>query len=56
MVIAIADVPSGTFRARREEHEYTDGMQAKAEVRVRSQRIIMALLPGLRELFGTGND
>lgn len=48
VVVATAALPAPTFRARGKEHPYHDGMQGTAEVRVRSERILLALIPGLR--------
>ena len=43
-------LPSPTFAADGRTYHYHDGMQGIADVRVRSERIIVALIPGLRDL------
>lgn len=50
VVVVHALLNGPTFHARNEQHPYHDGMQGKAEVRVRSERILVALVPGLRAL------
>lgn len=44
-------LPSPTFEADGRVYSYHDGMQGLAEVRVRSQPIILALIPGLRDVL-----
>ena len=50
-VIVQAQVPARTFYAEGRWHTYHDGMHGTAEVRVRSQRIVFALVPGLKAVF-----
>ena len=50
VVVVTARLESPTFRARGASHAYRDGMQGTAEVKVRSERILVALLPALRAL------
>jgi membrane fusion protein (multidrug efflux system) len=50
VVLVRARLPSRTFVADNIEYEYHDGMQGMAEVRVRSQRVLMAIVPGLKGL------
>lgn len=50
VVLVRARLPSRTFVADNVEYEYHDGMQGVAEVRVRSQRILTAIIPGLKGL------
>jgi membrane fusion protein (multidrug efflux system) len=54
VVVVQAQLDGSTFRARDAEHPYHDGMQGKAEVRVRSEPVLVALIPGLRALFEGG--
>ena len=54
-VIVQAHLPSSEFYADGRWRRYHDGMPGTAEVRVRSERILFALAPGLRALWG-GND
>lgn len=50
VVIASADLPEETFEAMGETYHYHDGMTGIAEIETRSERIITALIPGLRAL------
>ncbi|MCI0388646.1 MAG: hypothetical protein MOB07_07745 [Acidobacteria bacterium] len=54
-VIVQAHLPSRKFNAHGRWHEYHDGMTATAEARLRSENILLALVPGLRAVFG-GRD
>ncbi len=51
VVLVTARLPSLTFEAEGKTRRYHDGMWGKAEVRVRSERILIALIPALRALF-----
>ena len=51
-VIVQAQVPADTFYADGHWHPYHDGMHGTAEVRVRSERMVLALVPGLKTMFG----
>ncbi len=51
VVLVTARLPSLTFEFERRQRRYHDGMWAQAEVRVRSERILVALVPALRALF-----
>jgi membrane fusion protein (multidrug efflux system) len=50
-VIVQAPVPARTFHAEGRWHTYHDGMHGTAEVRVRSERLVFALVPGLKAVF-----
>jgi membrane fusion protein, multidrug efflux system len=50
-VIVQAHVPARTFHAQGRWHTYHDGMHGTAEVSVRSERIVFALVPGLKAVF-----
>ncbi len=50
VVLVKAKLPRRTFEADGETYYYHDGMQAVGEVRVRSERIITTLIPGLKKL------
>jgi multidrug efflux pump subunit AcrA (membrane-fusion protein) len=50
-VIVQAHVPARTFYADGRWHTYHDGMHGTAEVRVRSERMVLALVPGLKAVF-----
>ncbi len=52
LVIVQAHVPARTFTADGRWHAYHDGMHGTAEVRVRSERMVLALVPGLKAVFG----
>jgi len=47
-VIVQARLPSRSFQAAGGWHDYHDGMQGTAEARVRSESILVALVPGLK--------
>ena len=51
-VIVQAHLPSRTFTADGRWHAYHDGMHGTAEARVRSESIVLALVPGLKAVFG----
>ena len=51
VVLVTASLPSVTFEAEGKTRRFHDGMWGKAEVRVRSERILVALVPALRALF-----
>lgn len=55
-VIVLAHLPSRRFKAHGRWHEYHDGMPGTAEARVRSESILFALVPGLRAVFGGGDE
>ncbi|RMH18863.1 MAG: HlyD family efflux transporter periplasmic adaptor subunit [Acidobacteria bacterium] len=55
VVFVRARLPSPTFESGGRLYRYHDGILGNAEVRVRSERIIFALLPGLRALFEGGD-
>jgi membrane fusion protein (multidrug efflux system) len=48
VVLVTAPLPTGDFEADGRTLQYHDGMPASADVRVRSERIVFALIPGLR--------
>jgi biotin carboxyl carrier protein len=50
VVMVNARLPSHTFEVDGESYRYHDGMHGTAEVEIRSERIITALIPGLRSL------
>ena len=50
VVVVEATLPGSTFVADDITYEYHDGMQGIAEVRVRSKRVIVALIPQLEKL------
>ncbi|HSX81009.1 MAG TPA: HlyD family efflux transporter periplasmic adaptor subunit [Candidatus Saccharimonadia bacterium] len=50
-VIVQAPVPASTFHAQGRWHHYHDGMHGTAEVLVRSERLVFALVPGLKAVF-----
>jgi multidrug efflux pump subunit AcrA (membrane-fusion protein) len=55
-VIVQAHLPSRKFEADGRWHEYHDGMSGAAEARVRSESILLALWPGLKAVFGGGDE
>ena len=52
VVVVRARLPSPTFVSDEGTYEFHDGMQGTAAVRLRSESILVALLPGFRALFG----
>jgi len=50
-VIVQAHLPSRHFHAAGRWQDYHDGMHGTAEVRVRSERMVLALVPGLNAVF-----
>lgn len=50
VVVVEAKIPAGVFEAQGTLYRYHDGLQGVAEVRTRSRRIIVALIPQLEEL------
>ncbi len=52
VVLVEARLPTGSFVSQGRGLSYYDGMQATAEVRVDSERMLLALVPGLKALFG----
>ncbi len=51
VVFVHAELPNTTFESDGRIYRYHDGIQGTAEVRVRSERILTTLLPGLKALF-----
>lgn len=51
VVLVTARLPSLTFEAEGRTRRYHDGMWGKAEVKVRSEPILVALIPALKALF-----
>ncbi len=48
-----AHLPSNTFEAEGKMRSYHDGMVAQAEVRIRSERVLVTLIPALKAFFET---
>jgi membrane fusion protein (multidrug efflux system) len=55
VVLAHAPLSSPTFVAGGREHRFFPGMAAEAKVAVRRERLLVALVPGLRELLERGS-
>ncbi|MCU1277369.1 MAG: putative efflux rane fusion protein [bacterium] len=55
VVLVRARLPSAEFSSNGEAFHYFDGLHAQAQARVRSEPIIMTLLPELRGLFRHGS-
>ncbi|WNG17008.1 efflux RND transporter periplasmic adaptor subunit [Cystobacter fuscus] len=51
VVLVRAHVPSRFFEADGKQLAYFDGMQGTVDARVKSERIILTLIPGLKTLF-----
>ncbi|HEY8020889.1 MAG TPA: GAF domain-containing protein [Thermoanaerobaculia bacterium] len=56
VVLVFADLPSPTFAADGRRYRFHDGMWGRAEVRVRSERILEAMVPGFKALSGGRRD
>lgn len=56
VVVVRARLPGCAFTAEGQNYRFFDGMSGMAEVSVRSERIMHALVPGLRELWSGWND
>jgi len=56
VVVAKARLPSSTFVAEGKTYRYHNGMQGTAEVRIRRDRLLVVLVPGLKALFGDHGD
>jgi biotin carboxyl carrier protein len=52
VVLVQARLPSRTFAAEGHLYRYHNGMHGVADVRVRSEKILVTLVPGLKALFG----
>lgn len=52
MVVVRARIPSPTFKSKGRTFNYFDGMIARADARVRQERILVALVPGLKGALG----
>ncbi len=52
LAVVTAPLPSATFEVAGKTYEYRDGMPSRAEVRVKSERLLFALLPALKSLKG----
>ena len=55
-VIVLAQLPSRSFEADGRRREYHDGMQGTATARIHSQRILVALVPGLKVLWEKNDE
>jgi membrane fusion protein (multidrug efflux system) len=52
MVVVRARLPSSTFTSKGRTFNYFDGMLARADARVREERILVGLIPGLKGALG----
>ena len=52
VVLVRARLPAATFRQRGRELRYYDGMLGTVEARLRSESILVTLIPGLRGVLG----
>jgi len=52
MVLVRARIDSPTFQSKGKTFNYYDGMLARADARVRSERILVTLIPGLKGALG----
>ena len=55
MVLVRARLPSPTFTSKGRAFNYFDGMLARADARVRTERILVALVPGLKGALKHGD-
>ena len=54
VVLVAAPMPSATFEAGGETHRFHHRMMGTAEIRVRSERIVFAVAPALKQVFVDG--
>jgi membrane fusion protein (multidrug efflux system) len=52
LVVVRARLPSPTFQSKGRTYNYFDGMLARADARVRKERILVTLVPGLKGALG----
>ncbi|EPX65005.1 hypothetical protein D187_000430 [Cystobacter fuscus DSM 2262] len=52
LVVVRASIPATTFSIKGKTFNYFDGMLAQADVRVRTERILVTLIPGLKGALG----
>jgi multidrug resistance efflux pump len=52
MVVVRARLPSPTFKSKGRTFNYFDGMLARADARVRNERLLVSLVPGLKGALG----
>jgi membrane fusion protein (multidrug efflux system) len=52
LAVVTAPLPSATFDVDGQTYSFRDGMPTRAEVRIRSERLLFALLPALKSLGG----
>lgn len=55
LVVVRARIPAPTFTSNGKTFNYFDGMLARADARVRKERILVALVPGLKGALGHGD-
>lgn len=56
VVIVKASLPSRSFTSGDKQYDFHDGLQGTAEARVRSERLILTLLPSLKAVGGNNNE
>jgi membrane fusion protein (multidrug efflux system) len=56
VVLVHAELPSSTFEASGQSYHFYNGMPARADIRVRAERIAITLVPGLRFVFGMSHE
>jgi hypothetical protein len=54
VVLVQASLPTMSFSAKGESFQYYDGMVGSAHIRVRTESILAAIVPGIRDLFRGG--
>lgn len=55
VVLVTADLPSATFESDGRRYDYHEGILGTAEIRVRDEPLLLALVPGLRALGSRGD-
>jgi multidrug efflux pump subunit AcrA (membrane-fusion protein) len=55
LVLVKARIPASSFKSKGKDFNYFDGMLARADARVRTERILVALVPGLKGVMGHEN-
>ncbi len=56
VAVITARLPAPTFELAGESYAFRDGMPGRAEVQVRSERLLLTLIPALRGLLAGGHD
>ncbi len=56
VVLVLAELQGGAFESAGQTYRYYDGMVGVADVKVRTQSLLMTMIPGLKDLLRLPND